>query len=56
MAVGLLCFFDLVLAFQIRSSLLTTPFYTLKAALAGLMVVQGWRLSKESDLAAEVMA
>ena len=55
-AVGLLCLFDLVLAFQIRSSLLTTPFYTLKAALAGLMVVQGWRLSKESELAAEVMA
>ena len=47
MGVGGLLFIDLVFALQRRVGLLTTPFYLLKAALAGLMLVHMYRLRAE---------
>lgn len=46
-AVAALLLFDLVLAFQARTGPLTSPYYALKAALAGLMLVHAYKLHSE---------
>ena len=46
-AVAALLLFDLVLAFQTRTGPLTSPYYALKAAFAGLMLVHAYKLHSE---------
>ena len=48
---ALLLVFDLMLAFQLRASLLTTPFYIVKAILAGLMLIHTHKLSSKLESA-----